>query len=710
MSYRLRSKRSVTEPNLSSIKWQPVVLTFTFSSKDSKGGKDPLIAIRGRLEDLDIKTITPFVRGKTTHVVASKRNTAKSLQALIHATFLVNHRFLDALEYATAPDNLNEPESLSPLESDFDSAWPNALEYLPDPGKEPNQRPVELFAPDSGRENVFRGYSFVFFDPTQCDTLKSAITEGGGQALYFPINFGQTTGDEIAQHVKGVVSQGKGVLQVRFSGKGHEEWAIRVQKESMVATGQELIEQNEFLDAILLKNAAALLRPISIIGQDPGTAEPEQHDLANTQSRARSASTHNEHREGFSTRRRSNQQGPTQESYGDDLPSQPQATRGSSNQRSSEPQAETATRPTRPNRFRGTTVRAFTGFEDDAPQAIEPMDYDESFDNASPADPTDAYSLYQVISDRGMEADAPTENKKYAESRKRRSPPDHGAYDEDDLFPAQTAVKRRRLEEERDAREHGRPTPSEEKAAKAKQQIEKKKVKEINVEETLRKKRQEERDAEEDEEPMSKYLENMTVEDMQSLAIVEEIEIQEKIPAAERNRDKGDRWDERWNGRKNFKKFRRRGQNDAPRRAQTVIVPLEEVRNSDFGVQDNFWAEKEKAREQRKKKALTREETDPSQSYTDAPSHQEEIPAELMDGAEPDIIDVDAPRTTRQSERGQTQASTGRSQAASRKRTAPRSAAASTNKRQKKLDLMLDKDEGSSEEEVPKFRLRKKGG
>ena len=686
-----------------------MVLTFTFSSKDSKGGKDPLISIRGRLEDLDIKTITPFVPGQTTHVVASKRNTAKSLQALIHATFLVNHQFLDALEYATAPENLNEPESLSPLESDFDNAWPNAIEYLPDPGKEPNQRPTELFAPDPSRGNVFQGYCFVFFDSSQCDTLKSAITEGGGQALYFPIELGRTTGAEIAQYVKGVASPGKGVLQVRFAGKGHEEWAIRVQKESMISFGQDLIEQNAFLDAILMKSASDLLRPISIEDQNPGAGktDSERRELADAQSRVRSASTRSEHSDQLATKRSSNQQKATQQSNGENLPSQVQTTSEMSNQGSNQPPAETVTPPTRPNRFRGTTVRAFTGFEDDAPEAIEPADFDESFDNASPADPAGMPPQDQVISDEEMEFDARNGNTQSANSRKRRNPTDRGFDDEDDLFPAQTAVKRRKLEEEREALERGRPTPGEEKTAKAKQQIQKKKVKKINVEEALRKKREAEREAE-DEEPMSEYLENMTVEDMQNLAIVEELEIKTKTSVTERNGHNDDRWDERWNGRKNFKKFRRRGQANAPRRAQTVIVPLEEVRNTDFGVQDNFWAEKETARGQRKKKASTREETDRSQSYTDAPSHQEEIPTELMDGSEPDVIDVDAPRATRQSERGQTQASTGRSQVASRKRPAPRSVAASTNKRQKKLDLMLDKDDGSSEEEVPKFRLRKK--
>lgn len=711
-------------------------MTFTFSSKDTKGGKDPLIPIRNRLEDLDVKTITLYLPGTTTHVVAGKRNTAKSLQALIHATYLVDHGFLDALEYATAPENLNEPESLSPLEADFESNWPNALDFLPGPGKEPNQRPSELFAPDAGRANVFEGYSFVFFDKKQFETLQAPITEGAGKAQIFPVNMGRTTASELAQHVKDAAEdRRKGAIQVRFPGeRGYEEWATHVQQQSMILTGQQIIEQNEFLDAILLKDASRLLRRIALQDSPPGTSElPSTNSVSRrTQSQAQSAPTQNESPSHASTQRGSTQMRSMQQPYSGYAPSQAQNNGNGANRYQNEQTSEATDRPARRNRLRGTATRAFTGFLDDVPAKSEPLDVVESFEDSYQTRPDNSLSQGRAAHQDGeMDVDArsgtPVEDgQQYKRSRKRSSPP-REEDNEDDLFPAQAAVKRQKLLEATDVQARGQPKSSTT-TTKTKEQAPRKiKKKELDVEEALRKKRQAEREAEEDEEPMHKYLENMTVDDMQSLAIVENMDVPErtKPTASQRNGAQSSRWDPRWNGRRNFKKFRRKGQKDGPRRGmQAVIVPLEEVKNTDFGVQDDFWAEKERAREQRKKKAQAhhrvhekereREETTPSQSYADAPSHQEEaVPRELViGGGEPEVIDVVAPRATRQSDRGrQSQAgASARSQGvASRKRPASKSAAASTAKRQRKLNLMAEEDEeGSSEEEVPKFRFRKR--
>ena len=72
---------------------------------------------------------------------------------------------------------------------------------------------------------------------------------------------------------------------------------------------------------------------------------------------------------------------------------------------------------------------------------------------------------------------------------------------------------------------------------------------------------------------------------MKNLAVIEEMEI---LPRAQRNGDdlrtpaearaqaKSDRWDPAWNGRKNFKKFRRRGAEQGVA-SHKVIVQLEEA-------------------------------------------------------------------------------------------------------------------------------------
>ena len=268
------------------IKWKPVVLTFTFPTKDTKGGKDPLIPARSRLEELDIKTIVPYITDATTHVVAAKRNTAKGLQALINGKYIVDNSYLDALVYATTPGNFDEPESVSPLEEDYVANWPSPREYLPPPGREPGQRPSELFEPNPDRGEVFLGYTFVFCNLRQFENLQAPINNGAGKALLFTITNGETSAQEVIRYVKNVAgekglsefedgSEGKGVVVVRFQGdKGFEDWAIDLQHEVALTLDQRLIEQNEFLDAILINDATKLRRPLPQERENNATALP----------------------------------------------------------------------------------------------------------------------------------------------------------------------------------------------------------------------------------------------------------------------------------------------------------------------------------------------------------------------------------------------------------------------------------------------------
>lgn len=269
-----RSSISVGKTKLIStrIKWQPVVLSFNLHSKETKEGKDPLIQIRSRLEDLEIKTILPYIIDTTTHVVAPKRNTVKCLQALINGKYIVGEPFLDALVYATTPGNLDELESLSPLEEDFDKGWPDAMEYLPDPGK--YDRPNELFAPQSDRRKVFEGYTIVFLNLRQYENLQAPITTGGGKVIHFPIKNGQTSAGEVVRFVKNTAGEkgigklldgsvGKGVVVVKFPEENSfENWSAKLQFQIAQILDLRLIEQNEFLDAILLNDASQLRRAL----------------------------------------------------------------------------------------------------------------------------------------------------------------------------------------------------------------------------------------------------------------------------------------------------------------------------------------------------------------------------------------------------------------------------------------------------------------
>ena len=214
--------------------------------------------------------LTRYQPGQTTHVVSVKRNTPQSLRALVNGDYIVDERFLTELEYATTEVDMNEPESLSPLESDFDAAWPDALKYLPLPGKEPNPRPAELFAPDSARKTVFDGYSFVFFNEKQFESLHPAITDGGGITTLFEVKPGITTGQDLARRLRDAASKdGAGtegsriaVIPIRFPGEaGFEDWAVDIQRNCMLISKISVVEQNELLDVILMKEAGSLQRP-----------------------------------------------------------------------------------------------------------------------------------------------------------------------------------------------------------------------------------------------------------------------------------------------------------------------------------------------------------------------------------------------------------------------------------------------------------------
>ena len=198
------------------------------------------------------------------------------MQALINGKYIVYETFIDALVYATAPTDFDHEESLTPLEEDFRKHWPDPMQHVPPKGKEPNERPFEAFAPNPERANVFEGYSFVLCEKTQFETLQGPITNGGGKAMYFELKPGQTTTDELVGYVKSVAgekgldeledgSEGKGVVVVKFRGdKGEFEWAAELVRTASLALDLRFIEQNEFMDAILMNDASMLRRPLEM--------------------------------------------------------------------------------------------------------------------------------------------------------------------------------------------------------------------------------------------------------------------------------------------------------------------------------------------------------------------------------------------------------------------------------------------------------------
>lgn len=235
---------------------------------------NPLEALYATFGPLDIKVLNEYEPDATTHVVVKKRNTAKGLRALINGKYIVNNDpFIKAIVDVTTP----ESDGTCGLEKDFTNNFPDAVQYLPERGSEPTDEPAMAYAPDPSRKSMFEGYTFVFYDKSQFETLLAPITDGGGKALFREVTPLQTSVDEFVGYVKNVAgekgvgefedgSEGKGVVVVGFyptKGDG-VEWFQDFARQVALNLDQRLIVQSEFLDAILKKDASLLRRPLEI--------------------------------------------------------------------------------------------------------------------------------------------------------------------------------------------------------------------------------------------------------------------------------------------------------------------------------------------------------------------------------------------------------------------------------------------------------------
>jgi nijmegen breakage syndrome protein 1 len=268
------------------ITWVPVTFTFSFGIKEAKA--DPYSALYETLGPLDIKIVIDFQRGITSHVVAKRRNTPKGLQALICGKFIVcNESYVNALVAAATPVTPKEAdgEFKSLLEQDWDANFPNPMDYLPPRGEEPTERDDSAYAPNLDRQSVFEGYTFIFYDKRQFDTLLAPINDGGGKAYFREVIQLKTEVQDFVRYVKDVAgekglgefedgSEGKGVVVVRFNPvkEAGIDWFANFNRDVALSLDHRLIEQNEFLDAILGNDASGLRRPLEL--EPPGTMEP----------------------------------------------------------------------------------------------------------------------------------------------------------------------------------------------------------------------------------------------------------------------------------------------------------------------------------------------------------------------------------------------------------------------------------------------------
>ncbi|KFY18290.1 hypothetical protein V492_00002 [Pseudogymnoascus sp. VKM F-4246] len=681
------------------IRWIPVVLTFSFTGKELRNNQ--ISSFAERLERLDIKVLVEYVHQSTTHVVAKKRNTSKGLQALINGKYIVDHSFIDVIVNVTTAD----PGAESALESDFDSNWPTELDHLPPKGPEQTDRPSSSYLPDPERLIIFEGYTFVFYEQSQFDNLIAPITNGKGKALLHRVNPASTTAEEFVRYVKNVAgekgtgefedgSTGTGVVVVRYQPlKGptlpfYSDFGQQVS----LQLDHRLIEQSEFLDAILNNDASVLRRPLEVessvvVPATLATDEPRRVPRG---------------------------------ALGEKEEAKPAAVvaRGTSLSRSSEEKQPLSTGSVEPptrrvGRSRRAVTSRFTGFDDefDGDDADKP---NETVTSASDSRPQDTTAMDYQMSSNATRTDHSAVSEEPRVRTKRALPQVQESDNEDimdQLAPAAAKLKRLRLANGEPANPPDQPSATVEaksSSTEPKEAVKKsrKVKKEVGAPEFtyLQQQGTETSLADSQRDASGGGVEDVDAAEVRNLASIKEMGVRSP-DAAIRARDdtRGDRWDEKWNGRVNFKKFRRKGGDKQPA-AHKVIVSLEVAKQKDFGIGDSYWLKNDKASQLRKKDKSQRTSQNESPVQSQTLTTRSDIEESPMDSSS---LRASLPKSTKNTGQLESQPSNPRtSQSASNKR--PSSEALMNPPPVKKAKRPFQKEDSDDSDDGLGFRFQKR--
>ncbi|KAJ4286242.1 hypothetical protein N0V90_013276 [Kalmusia sp. IMI 367209] len=676
------------------VKWQDVV--FTYASKEKKTNSQ----VNNRnvqLHAMDIKTSSEFVYGKTTHVVSQKRNLPKVLQALVSGSFVVTSEYLDAILNAAAPMDAEGNYVPSQLEEDFDTWWPQEKEYIPATGQEPVPRPDQMLAPDPMRSEVFSGLTFVFLNEAQHTSLHQVIAGGGGKALLFDIRPGETTVEEYVDYVRSVAGHkkrsrtndsGLPVVTVRLPAYPDdlEQWAIDFVVGVDQALNQRSILQNEFLDAIVSKDTSTLRRPPSEVSQ----VESSMPTATRTQRSLRSRE-------------------PT--------PASPSRAPSQAIQTTSVLPEEPAKPIPRKRPIRRGVTSRFTGFDDYEPPT-QPQKFEdapmEDVQESVPEEETPSQSAHATQTQRTTRSQPRTTVEVTAQL--------------DQMFPAAAEIKRKRaatrapsasVEPETQAATEKSKTKSQRVEQLQKERMRKleKIEKDINIKEETRKQLAEAEERRRDEEEkMKEELDGVDISKLYVDVQIVDMPLRphQDRPAA-RSQAQSHRWKPEWNGRKDFKQFRRRGeQRRVP--AQRVMVAFKEAPpRKGFG--DTFFMEDtQPVRTEQDEQRLKRRQGHAPDSESDREGgyrRKRAKPTEVINVEDSGSDEEEIPRpsgsTLRNSGRTQrvveTQLENTQSQRGSKKR-GPMGVAAGQPSAKKSRPARRDED---SDEEETGFRFRRRG-
>lgn len=598
------------------LKWQPVVLTFTGLSKSAKASSDPLETHRKKLEQAEVKLVTEYVSSQTTHVIGKRRNTPPGLQALLEGRWLVAHSYVDALAIATASPGRDDAgnDRPCPLEEDFEGNWPREEEHIVPAAAEPNPKPNEFLKPNPERAELFANFTFIFMSQAQYDNLMPVVTSGSGKALLWDVARGTSDAKDLVSYVKEVAgAKGDGNFRLsQHTGKGgiilvrldhkDDQWVPQFLTTIESTLEQRSMEQNQFLNAILTLDASELRRPLLRESQS------QAQIAASLNGNSGSARPH--------AKERSRQTAEPAAPHPEPIPTK-EPTPPSTHQTTE--QSDMAEPATRKKPRRAITQSRFKGFgEIDPSQFTRP----ES-ESPEPSQPTPL--------DQSMDVDEPSYNEPSQQNSRKRPAP----VDEDDgleqqrammdkMLSGAAAMKKRRLQSDNTRGDTQNSTPEPESAATTKKKVPKKKTKEIDVGAELKKKKEEAEEAARREDEINREARDADIADIS--AKVESFSLPQRDLPPRRSQVEpsgpSDRWDPAWNGRKNFKRFKRKGQNNDTPRLPRVIVALEEVPRKGNGIGEEYWLNSTSKSKSQGRSQQTQTQTQ-TQTHTQTPiSHE----------------------------------------------------------------------------------------
>lgn len=548
--------------------WRPIVIALSNVKLED---------VRKQCDLLDIRYSKEYL-AETTHVVTSKYNTPKTLQALLEQKWIVGVPYIRALANQ-ADDMAKQIQSLP------DVSWSS---YLPQ-DEYSQLYGHAAFLPKAGRELSFAGLKFVFFEKKQCQALTAAIMAGSGQVLEYT---GHLDKHEISSYLTSLL---RAIVVMP-----RDDLYIQVLEGLLPTLGVSSLTQGDFL-AVIMSNGEHDVHRVTCA--EPRNLPSYKHVSVEQDIQDRSS-------------------GPV---LREEILSH----------------AEQSVAADKPRRIGSRSVKALPTFEDDLFGAVEILESTEqaslSRRNQLRPDPVasqmftadDGNDLFnssllpgtstQVSSNkssmpRGATVSQAQVSLRTQEDRKRRigldvtdkntrnkraklSTMNEDTYVEEDFEAAPAAAALAQVMKQTVSN----VSPADSKSLlKDKEVVPKKKpeqTREITEEEIqktlLANKERAEKQTQVLEDEDSGSTAN---EELRNLGVVEYFAV--NLPEDHSSSDatlqhRSDRWDPRWNGRKNFKAFRRavRGGHNIESRQPKIMIRLLEARTSDRGLMDQSWLE-----------------------------------------------------------------------------------------------------------------------